>query len=260
MSAARLLLAALPLAPCLWPEGPRGIGAPSYSTDSIVNAASQRAGALAPNTIATLYGVDLAYSTRALQPADLSAGAIPMVLDGVRVNLGGLYSPLLFVSPGQINFVVPYLLVAGELDLYVERDNTRGPKVRIRLEEAAPALFATESTILATHADGRLLSAEAPGVPGEVVVLYSTGLGRTEPDQAPGRLAVTADRIRRLDELRVLLDEEPVSRILYCGVTPGFAGLYQINLELPETIGKNPELRIVLGDQGSPAGYRLPVR
>ena len=51
----------------------------------------------------------------------------------------------------------------------------------------------------------------------------------------------------------------PAERVAYVGVAPGYAGLYQINLWLPETVGDNPEVEIVLGGEISASGVRLPV-
>jgi uncharacterized protein (TIGR03437 family) len=40
-------------------------------------------------------------------------------------------------------------------------------------------------------------------------------------------------------------------------VTPGFAGLYQVNVRLPERLAPNPEVRISLGDLASQPGLKL---
>ena len=260
MTSARLLLAVAAVPSCLWPDGPRGIGAPSYSTDSIVNAADNRTGYLAPNTIGTIYGVDLSYSTYAIGPADLKARTLPTSLEGVRIGLAGIYAHLLYVSPRQINFIVPANLVEGETDLYVERDNLRGPKLRVRLNDAAPAPFLLDAErVIATHADGSLVDDRAPARAGEVVVIYLTGLGRTSPEQLGGTLAGEAAAIRRLADLSVTLDGDkvPAGRIWYAGITPGYSGLYQINLHLPDNVRRNPEVRVALGEQSSAPGQKL---
>src|ERR1035438_1259627 len=82
--------------------------APFYTAAGIVQAASQTAGILAPNTIATIYGTNLSWTTHAVTNADLNGQALPTSLDGVNVYVGGLLSGLFFVSPSQVNFLIPY--------------------------------------------------------------------------------------------------------------------------------------------------------
>ena len=128
---------------------------------------------------------------------------------------------------------------------------------------AAPALFPLDpTTAIATRADGSLVSWEEPAHPGEIVVLYATGLGPTRPNPPYGQVPAAAALIERLDEFAILLDGAAVdpARIAYAGQTPGFAGLYQINLVLPEATPSDPEVRIAVGDDISPGGVFLPVR
>ena len=58
------------------------------------------------------------------------------------------------------------------------------------------------------------------------------------------------------------LNDTPVdtSRIFWAGLTPGFTGLYQINMQLPDAPGENPEIRVAIGDQFSPPGVKLATR
>ena len=48
--------------------------------------------------------------------------------------------------------------------------------------------------------------------------------------------------------------------IKYAGLTPGSAGLYQINLEMPKETGNDPEIRVTAGNLAAQAGLKLPVR
>lgn len=265
MGAVRWLPVALAFGSWLWAGGGEKREAPSYSAAGIVNAASNTPGPLAPYAIASLYGSGLAYSKRAVADKDIRANSLPTELDGVRVLVDGMPAQLYYVSPEQINFLIPYNTGANfptEVNVIVTLDGRHGPAVRLPLREAAPALFQMDNqTVIATHADWQLISKANPARPGEDIVLFATGLGRTLPNVAYPEIPREAARIAKWQQLQVLLDGAAVdaTRILYAGITPGFAGLYQINLRLPETVGQDPEIRIVLAGEISPAGLRLPV-
>lgn len=236
---------------------------PSYSKASIVNSATNAPGALAPNTLATVYGSNLAYSTHGLSPDDIRSGALPTVLAGVRVYVANQPANLYYVSPQQVNFLIPSRLLPGDVDIWVFREGTVGPKISVTLVDSAPALFqASPEMIVATHSDGAVVTRDTPARPGEVVVLYAAGLGRTSPDVIDGRIPLVAAPIRRLNDLRVLLGGEAVEsgRIAYAGQTPGFAGLYQINLKLPDKIVSDPEIQLSLGEQASPSALKLAAQ
>lgn len=237
---------------------------PCYSETGLVNAASFVSGALAPNTLATLFGARLAWGTRAITWDDVEAGTLPTVLPGtgVRVLVNNRPAQIYFVSPTQVNFLVPVNLIAGEVTIQLVRDATAGPPVRARLRDTAPALFLLDpETVVATRGDFSLVTRERPARPGEDIVLWATGLGPTVPPQIYGQIPTTASQIEHASEFLVLLDGAPVprERISYVGVAPGFAGLYQINLTLPAELNQNPEIRIAVGAEISPPGFRLPA-
>jgi uncharacterized protein (TIGR03437 family) len=239
--------------------------APSYSAASVVNSATNVVGDLAPNTIATVYGVGLSYVERALQAEDIRNGTLPTVLPstGVRVFIGSIGAQLYYVSPTQINFLIPCIFKPGETDLQITLDGHAGPSIRIQLRDAAPAMYQLdENTVIATRPDGSLIDQEKPATAGEVIVLYATGLGPTEPEAIYGALPARAAPIKRISEFQVFLNDAAVesSRVLYAGVTPGYAGLYQVNLRLPEKLDANPRIRLAIGTQSSPAGVRLAAR
>jgi len=238
--------------------------APTYSGAGLVNSADNQIGALAPNTIATLYGQNLAWGTRALTASDIGGGILPTVLPntGVFVTVGGVMATPYYVSPTQINFLVPICLLTGTVNLQVVVDGWAGPAIPVQLNAAAPALFQMDSqTAVATSATGAVLTSSAPAHPGDLVVLYATGLGQTDPTAVYRQLPKTAAPLARLADFSILLDGVPVDRslIAYAGIAPGFAGLYQINVTLPAGTGPSPEIRIGLGDALSPAGIHLPV-
>ncbi|MDP2999168.1 MAG: hypothetical protein Q8N47_16900 [Bryobacterales bacterium] len=238
--------------------------APSYSAASIVNAATNLPGPLAPNTIATIYGTGLSFVTRAVAAEDIRGGVLPILLigTGVGVYIRGVPAHIYYVSPTQVNLLIPSTLAPGPAVLQLTVDGRAGPAVSIQLSAAAPALFsASERWIVACRPDGSVIGPEQPARPGDLVILYASGLGPTIPNPHSGELPSQAAVLERLSEFQVLLDGVPVGpdRIAYAGVAPGFAGLYQINLRLPDALAPNPQVRLRLGDETSPAGAALPV-
>jgi uncharacterized protein (TIGR03437 family) len=227
---------------------------PSYSAAGIVNAATQTAGPLAPNALATLYGSNLAFDTVAA--STLAGGSLPVSLDGVSLSVGNVAAPLLFVSPGQVNFIVPYNLIAGQVNIYLARQNIAGPLVAIQLDATAPGLFSWDvNQAIAIHLNGTLISPSAPAHAGEIVVIYAAGLGRTSPDTTSGHIAGSAATIVAAAQLQVLLNGTACSAVsvLYAGLAPGFAGLYQINLVLPTPVPIDPVIQVATS-----AGISLP--
>lgn len=265
MRAAPWLLAVLALSTLAAAEQAGKGVAPAYSAAGVVNNANNLAGALAPNTIVTLYGENLAYQTRGLSTGDLNQGRLPTTLagTGVRVLIQNIPAGIYYVSPNQINLLIPAELLPGPARLQLIQDGRAGPEVQIRLRSAAPALYQLDAdTAIAVRAGGVLATAAAPARPGEVIVLYATGLGEVLPPLAAGEIPRAAAPLKRLSEFRVFLDGLAVdpSNILYAGVTPGFAGLYQVNLRLPATTGKDPEVRLAVGEELSPPGVHLAVQ
>jgi uncharacterized protein (TIGR03437 family) len=175
--------------------------------------------------------------------------------------VGGIFASLLSVSPTKVNFIIPASLLPGQTNIVLVRDFIVTPTAQITLLDAAPALFVEDSRVAAQHADGSLISPDTPAHPGEVIVVYGTGLGRTDPTQIDGSIPRSLAPIVLLNQLQVLLDGQPipVENILYAGIAPGFAGLYQINLRLPTEIGATPEIRVAMGDQMSQSSLRFQV-
>jgi uncharacterized protein (TIGR03437 family) len=234
--------------------------APLYSAASIVNGADNQSGELAPNTIATVYGKNLSFSTWAATTTD---GMPPIrSATGVNVLIGNRPANLYYVSPTQVNLLVPPCLLPGATSLQLGIDTNYGPLVPIQLAAAAPALFQLDlQYAVATRADWSVLTPAHPARPGDVVILYATGLGQTTPLLACDELPTSATPLRNMADFQVLLDGVAVDAraVLYAGVAPGFAGLYQINLVLPAATGANPEVRIGLVPKLSIHGVKLPV-
>ena len=256
----RLCLAVL----ALCPVGLADSNSPNYSAAGIVNAADNQTRSLAPNTITCLYGVRLSYVTAAISPGDIHSGVLPTSLPGtgVQVLVRNVYAAIYYVSPTQINFLVPADLLPGPAAVQVLLDGHAGPAVDIQVAAASPALFQLDAHhAIAIRPDGSVITPEAPAKPGEIVILYATGLGQTIPPVSDGQVMQQATPIEQLSEFKLVLNGVPAGSkaVAYAGIAPGFAGLYQLNVILPKAIKANPEIRIGLGSKLSMAGLHISV-
>ena len=261
LSAIRILLAGFALSAPIWAGG-AVVQAPSYTAAGIVSAASYSAAALAPNAITALFGTNLSFTTASLTPQDVSNGEIPTTLGGVTVYIDGLAAALFYVSPVQINFLIPNSFAPNTVTVSVAREGVAGPAVTVTLNAAGPALFQDANyNAIATHLDGSLITSAAPAQPGEWAVLYGTGLGRTIPDASNYSPAASPAPIQDMASFSVLLDSVAVdpSAINYAGLVQGFAGLYQVNLKLPAGVSPNPTIQLAVGTAVSVPGVLLQV-
>ncbi len=228
----------------------------------MVNGSNYAPGPFAPNSIVSIFGSGLAWSSQGVTAGDIVNNTLPVELNSTRVYVMDSPAPLLYVSDTQVNFLVPGNQLDGDVKIRVVREGVTGPEVTVTLVDAAPALFQTaDGYAIAAHLDNSLIAPNSPAQAGEIIVVYACGLGRTQPNPAPGAIPQSAAVIQKLSDLKVYLGGTAIdpASILYAGLTPGSAGLYQINLVLPDNPGTDPEIRVAIADQSSPAGLKLAM-
>ena len=234
-----------------------GYGAPSISSGSLVNAATDEP-VLAPYSICTLYGTNLFLDGSAFSTI---RSEVPNTLAGVTVLIGSVPAGLFYIAANQINLLIPNSIGPGTYSVTVVRNGVASQTVPIAIQEVAPGLFAaTPGFAVAAHADGTPVTGLSPAVPGEVVVFYATGLGHTFPDPPDRSEPLSAAPLVHLADFQVLLDGAAIdsSLVQYAGVAPFNAGLYQANVRLPDNLAAtNPEVRLSVAGWLSPPGLRL---
>jgi uncharacterized protein (TIGR03437 family) len=235
-------------------------GAPCYSAAGVVNSASYASGWLGPNTFASIFGVNLSFVSASGTPDSEGSSTS---LEGVRVYVNSRTVYVSYVSPDQVNFAVPPATTGDTVTVQLSRDSAYGPMLTLPLHDSAPALFQLDvATAIAAHQDWSLVTGQSPAHAGELVVLYATGLGQYQEAIPDFQRPVVQDWIARRAEFKVLLDGQPAetSLVTYVGAAPVSIGFCQINLWLPAGVGRNPEIRIALGERLSPPGILLPVQ
>jgi uncharacterized protein (TIGR03437 family) len=194
---------------------------PPAPTPLRVSNAAVESISVAPGSIASLFGADLA-STTVLGTTDPLAQS----LGGVALQCAGRLSPLLYVSAEQINFQVASDLEPGIYTLELHRDGALVRSVDFTVARYAPGLFAV------LHEDGSAITPDAPAHPGERVALYGTGFG-PYVTPAPDGFRVPADPPNPLtDSLQVLA----AGRTLppeFAGAGPALTGIALVLVVLP---------------------------
>ena len=215
---------------------------PAISANGVVNAGNL-SGAIAPGTWVSIYGVNLSTTMRSWASADFVNGKLPLALDNVAVTINGKSAPVAYISPSQINVLAPDDSVTGLVAVQVKSLAGTSGNALVLLQTAAPAFFQFRGGatvyIAGTHADGSTLAGPAltqqgipgtPAKPGEIIQIYGTGFGATQPPISATVLVPAPLPIANPQDLRIRIGGQDAT-VAYAGlISPG---LYQFNVVVP---------------------------
>ena len=234
--------------------------APNSATT--VSAASFQGGELASESIAALFGTQLATGTNAANGLPL-----PVTLAGTRVAVtdsAGVEraAPLFFVSPTQINLLIPTGSASGSATINITSGNGTLARATTTIARVVPGLFAADASgqgpaaavVLRVKADGsQVYEATARfdaaqnrfvNVPIDVsneaelvfVLLFGTG-------------------IRQRSNLSNVLASagSQALEVSFAGAAPDLVGLDQLNARLPRSLAGRGDVEIALTVEGKAA-------
>jgi len=208
---------------------------PLFSFDSVVNAASLVTGT-APAGLGTVFGTGLAKS-----PGIIAASGMPLPrqLDGVSVEIDGVPAPLLAVAnvngQEQINFQVPS--TSRGWPMVINNNGVRSLPIHLATGgKWRPGVFTVEGGLAAIQhsSDFQLVTANNPAARSEIIVIYATGLGLVDPDPGDGNPAAASPLSRTKVQPTVTIGGK-AAEVLFSGLAPGFVGLNQVNVRVPES-------------------------
>lgn len=214
------------------PVAPRQSGEPV-----VVNAASFLPG-VCPGGLATVFGQDLTTVTGSVLA---NTNPLPTTLAGVEVDVNGVPAPIYSIAfangQDQISVQVPYHTDTGPGAALVEvfdfGDLVGRTVVDSFIEDPGIFAYGSASYAVAVHSsDGTLIGRSNPAAPGEIIIVYATGLGPLSLDLPDGFGAPSNPLAFTVDPFRAIVDGEDCE-VLFSGLGPGFVGLYQLNLRLP---------------------------
>ena len=224
---------------------------------------------VAPFTYAAIYGAAGAFGdvTR-LFTEEPNPVPMPKLVADTRVLFGDLAAPIHFVSPSQINFVVPKdAPTSGIVDVIVERQST-GQVLAAGFAEmdlVAPAVFAGaggrgQAAVL--NQDNSVNSPSNPAARGSIITIYATGLGAIPGSPDDGVPASGAIQTPSKPTVIIGTAAVPDANVKYSGLAPGLISVWQINVEIPGTVppGNTTPLGIRYRDTAAQPGLTIAVK
>ena len=161
-------------------------------------------------------------------------------LGGATLIVGGLQQPLFFSSAGQINAQLPFDLTPNSRPQMVVQVQRGGGVVAISVPEtitvaaARPGIFTLppggtgQGAIL--NQDFSVNSEQNRSPVGEVVQVFCTGLGATDPAVVAGEAAPSQEPLARVTIPVQTQIGGLTAQVFFAGLAPGFVGLYQVNV------------------------------
>jgi uncharacterized protein (TIGR03437 family) len=238
---------------------------PAISASGVVNGASFQAG-IVPGSWMTILGTNLAPKADSWDGA-IKNGNLPTSLDGVKITVGGEPAYISYLSPTQINAVVPNV-AAGTARVTVTNSIGDSATVNAVVQAVQPAFFQWGNYAAATTLDYSLAvkNGTFPGVtttpakPGEVIVLWGTGFGPTSPSAPDGVETPSGTTYNTADTVSVKVGGETAT-VYGAALAPGFAGLYQVAIQIPASLtdGDYPVVATISNAQ-SPSTVLITVQ
>src|SRR5439155_24100920 len=152
---------------------------------------------------------------------------LPTTLGGTTLEVNGVAAGLLFVSAGQINFIMPANVGSGTSTIVVRSGDDVVSQGTISVATAAPTLFTSGQS--------------GGGAPAAIVTgdgiqydLVGNSDGSTRPTQAGYVLVLFGTGVRGAAQgtVQVLIGGISAT-VAYAGAQPDFVGLDQINVYIP---------------------------
>jgi uncharacterized protein (TIGR03437 family) len=239
---------------------------PEPTITGVVNGASFQPGVVA-NSWATIQGTNLA-STTDNWNSSIKNGQLPDSLDGVTVLFDGMPAAVDYISPTQINVLVPNV-TSSTTEVVVTNAGSIGAGVSAPASQYGPAFFSwPDNQVVATRQDFSYAAKSGTfptlttvaAKPGDVIILWGSGFGPTTPS-VPVGVETPSDTTYSTSTLPTITIDNVPATVYGAALAPGFAGLVQVAIQVPSSLG-NGDWPVVakIGGVQSASGLVLSVQ
>lgn len=234
---------------------------------SVVNGASFQPGIESASWV-TITGTNLSNTNpgRTWTAAEIPNGKLPTSLDNTSVTIDGKAAYVYYISPTQLNVLAPADTNTGPVNVVVTNNSQVSAPFSAQLVSYAPAFFlygGTGYAIASRNPDYALLGNPSavpgtiPAKPGDVLILWGTGFGPTNPPATPGVTVTSALPVATAPTVTV--GGTPAT-VIGAALSPGSVGLYQIAIQLPASVPTGTvAVQASVGGTASPSGISIYV-
>jgi uncharacterized protein (TIGR03437 family) len=251
---------------------------PLPTVNAVTNAGSFLSGSISPGEVITLFGTSIGPATAVGTALD-TTGKVATTIGGVQVLVNGFPSPMIFASALQVSAVVPYE-IAGfvSADVLVKFLDQTSNAVHLNVATTAPGLFTANSSgkgpgaiLNPNNSDGSpsFNSPSNPAAKGDIVSVYLTGEGQTNPKGVTGKVTTVSTTLPLtpvpLLPVSVLIGPagaQQSANFTFAGEAPGIvSGVMQLNVQIPATVASGDAPIVVsIGGNRSQDGVTVSVK
>jgi trimeric autotransporter adhesin len=238
-------------------------GGSGVTIQSVVNGASNLAGAVSPGEVVVLYGSGMGPG-QLVQYTLGSDGKVGTNLAGTSVFFNGMAAPVIYTSGSQVGAVVPYSISGANASVTVVYQGQSSAPVTVPVADVTPGVFTSDGSgqgqaVAINVADSSINGSAHPANSGSYVSLYATGVGQTNPpgtDGLPGALPLPLPNAK----VTVTIGGKDAF-VQFDGGAPGIvAGVIQINAQVPAGLPAGPaDVVVQVGGVATQAGVTLVV-
>jgi uncharacterized protein (TIGR03437 family) len=250
---------------------------------AVVNGATFKAKGAAPNSFVSIFGNNVGSQ-------DTSSNIFPATtFNGASVLFNGNAAPLYYVfgSLGQINLVLPSELAeTGTVNVQIKSAQGTSDNFTLTLASADVGAFRIPDPSKAARNNGAILFANTawrvmpasmaaalgfppcgtdkaaacgqPAAVGDVLQIYLTGLGKATPNGDPSGKPLATGTVAPADGSVIYKTVQTPTvtiggvsaGVLFSGIAPGNAGLYQINVAIPTGVQAGDDVPVVISMAG----------
>ncbi len=189
---------------------------------------------------------------------------LPPQLGSTSVVLAGVELPLLYVSNTQVNVAIPFTIQTNtSQQLVVLRGNAVSVPVSLAVFASEPSILSASGSgsgqgLIFNALTGTRADTNSPAGAGDYLVMYALGLGAVTPNLSIGNGTPSSPYEYAVAPVTVTIGGIP-AKVLFAGLTPGYVGLYQVNVMMPSGVTPGSQVPVTVSVAGKSGAGNITI-